>query len=119
VFKRPQRCLIERTSDSGDLSFAGATLGAISYTLEIWQTFQSIRTGTEVETVVGPPHIDVRIDKRQLKRLTPWPEGAMLTLQLKDGRRVDGFIRGERFVPSGSITSRTGAFEPQPDSRLL
>jgi hypothetical protein len=78
----------------------------IAYTLEIWQTVRLIHVQDRIEMIDGAPDIEVRLMRRQLHALTPRLDGTMLTLQFKDGRRLDGWVKGARFIPTGSFARR-------------
>jgi hypothetical protein len=104
---RAERRLIERTSDTGYLTVAEAPIGSVAYTLEIWQTSRRIWADGRLETIVETPTIEVRLERRQLASLRPWPKGP-LTLQFSDGRRLDGVIHDGRFIPQDSIATSFG-----------
>ena len=98
---------IERSAGTGTMSRAGAPLGTASYLLEIWQTFhiiQGLGPGP-AEEIEGMKEIRLRLVRHSLDSFGLWQDSATLTLQLEDGRRLDGFLNGDMFVASGQLTA--------------
>lgn len=95
------------SSGTGTMSRAGTPLGAVSYLLEIWQTFhivQGLGPGPAQE-IEGMKEIRLRLVRHKLDTFALWQDSATLTLQLEDGRRLDGFLNGDVFVASGQLTA--------------
>jgi hypothetical protein len=104
--RREQR-RIERSAGTGSMSRAGAPLGTVSYILEIWQTFhivQGFGAGSAQE-MEGLKEIRLRLMHHTLDTFALWQDSATLTLQLEDGRRLEGFLNGDMFVASGQMTT--------------
>jgi hypothetical protein len=104
--RREQR-RIERSAGTGTLSRGGAALGTVSYLLEIWQTIHIIRTfgPGPAQELEGLKEIRISLVRHQLDTFKLWHDSATLTLQLEDGRRLDGFLNGNTFVASGQMTA--------------
>jgi len=49
--------------------------------------------------------IRLRLVRHTLDTFAVWQESATLTLQLEDGRRLEGFLNGDMFVASGQLTA--------------
>jgi hypothetical protein len=84
---------------------AGARLGTVSYSLEVWQTIH-VLTGLgsdPPEEVEGLKDFRIRIERHDLDLFKLMVEGGTLTLQLDDGRSIDGFFNGHEFVCSSQV----------------
>jgi hypothetical protein len=104
--RREQR-LIERSAGKGAMSRAGAPLGAVSYLLEIWQTFHIVHGfgAGPAEEIEGMKEIRLRLLRHTLDTFAFWQDSTTLTLQLEDGRRLEGFLNDDMFIASGQLTS--------------
>lgn len=102
--RREQR-RIERCAGTGTMSRAGASLGTASYLLEIWQTFHIVQGfgAGPAEEVEGMKEIRIRLVHHTLDTFALWQDSATLTLQLEDGRRLEGFLNADMFVASGQL----------------
>jgi hypothetical protein len=103
--RRTQR-RIERSAGTGSMSRAGAPLGTVSYILEIWQTFHIVQGfgAGSVQEMEGMKEIRLRLMRQTLDTFAGQDSGT-LTLQLEDGRRLEGFLNGDMFVASGQMTT--------------
>jgi len=104
--RREQR-RIERTAGRGTVSRAGAPLGTVSYLLEVWQTFHVVQGfgAGPAQEIEGMKEIRLRLVRHTLDTFALWQDSATLTLQLEDGRRLEGFLNGDMFVASGQLTT--------------
>ena len=104
--RREQR-RIERGAGTGTMSRAGAPLGTVSYLLEIWQTFHIVQTfgPGPAQEIEGMKQIRLRLVRHTLDTFALWLDSGTLTLQLEDGRRLEGFLNGDMFVASGQLTA--------------
>ena len=104
--ERREERLIERSAGKGSIWRAGVSLGTVSYVLEAWQTFhivQGFGSGPAQE-VEGLKELRVRLVRHNLD-FKLMQESATITLHLEDGRHVDGFLDGERFIASSQLTA--------------
>lgn len=103
--RREQR-RIERSAGKGAMSRAGAPIGTVSYLLEIWQTFHIVQGfgAGPAQEVQGMKEIRLRLVRHTLDTFALWQGSATLTLQLEDGRRLDGFLDGDMFIASSQLT---------------
>jgi hypothetical protein len=49
--------------------------------------------------------IRLRLVRQEFDTLALWHDSATLTLQLEDGRRLEGFLNGDMFVACGQLTA--------------
>lgn len=103
--RREQR-RIERNAGTGTMSRAGAPLGTVSYLLEVWQTYHIVKGfgAGPAQEVEGMKEIRLRLVRHTLDTFSLWQDSATLTLQLEDGRRLDGFLDGDMFIASSQLT---------------
>jgi hypothetical protein len=102
--RREQR-RIERTEGTGRVSRNGTVLGTVSYLFEVWQTFHIIRGlgPGPAEEVAGLKDLRILFVRHELDTFALWQDRGTLTLRLEDGREVDGFLDGDRFVASSQL----------------
>jgi len=98
--QRRARRAIERLEGKGPLSREGAPLGNVHYRAIVYRKFVVLREGDERTRT---PDWDVQLSGPQLNMFALWPATAILTLDLEDGRQVQGFLRGTRLVLSYDI----------------
>lgn len=105
--ERREERRIERSAGTGTVTRDGVAIGTASYLLEIWQTFHIISglgPGPD-EEVEGLKEIRIQFVRHDLDTFTLWRDRATLNLQLADGRRLDGFLNNDEFVPAGQLTA--------------
>ena len=98
---------VERSAGVGTITRDGTILGTVSYVLEIWQTFHIVQTfgPSPAQEIPGMQEIHIQFVRHELDTFALWQQNATLTLQLQDGRRLDGFLDGNKFVASGQMTT--------------
>jgi len=96
---------IDRWVGDGSLSHAGQPLGVVRYVVDVYQEFFYLSglgdaLGVE-EKVAGLQDLMVSLSGHHIDAFKFI--GETLTLHMKDGRRLDGFLEGRRFVAGGQV----------------
>jgi hypothetical protein len=100
---RRVRRIVDRLEGTGSVSREGASLGEADYQITVYQEFTALPDGEELG---GIPDWDVQLSGHSLDTFGLWQDSAMLILELEDGRQVQGFLDGNRFVLSGNVKDK-------------
>jgi hypothetical protein len=88
-----------RHTGRGRLCRGTTELGAVEYELEVWQDFNITDAGGERQELPGLKDLQIRFI---VLPISPQELSGTLTLVLRDGTRVEGFLKDRRFVPGNA-----------------
>jgi len=95
---------IRRFDGNGALSKDGESVGTVRYQVDVWQNLIVIPSGEELP---GTKHLEIDVD-HGLDPVRLWQEGATFRLHFEDGRYLDGYLDGRRFIPGGQLMNADG-----------